>query len=89
VRIFRRRQHRPVPVPGITSVPEAEIAVGSLSGVAPSQIRCHVLLAVDLDGGLSITTSARDATVSVVLAAAALQLAERTMSAHVHDHGSA
>jgi len=90
VRIFRRRERPslpPVPVPGTASVPEAEIAVGSLSGIAPSDIRCHILLVVDLDGGMSVSTSACDATVSVVLAAAALQVANRVMDAHVHDHG--
>jgi len=90
MRLFRRPVRPslpPVPVPSITETAEAHIAVGSLSGIAPSSILSHVLLAVDRDGGLSITTSACDVSASVIVAAAALQIAERAMADHDHDHG--
>lgn len=75
------------PGPGITDVREAEIAVGSLSGIAPSRIRFHVLLVIDRDGGLSITTSACDESASVIIAAASLQVAQQALDTHDHDHG--
>ena len=61
---FTRRPLPPAPpepedVPGpVRNITEAEIAIGSLSGIAPSRILRHVLVVADTDGGLWLSTSA-------------------------------
>jgi hypothetical protein len=41
----------------VTDVQAAEIAVGSLVGIAPSRIMRHILIVVDQDRDLSMVTS--------------------------------
>ena len=58
---FRRRPLPPAPHEGdtvrMTDVAEAEIAIGSLSGIAPSAIKRHVLVVLGADEKLTITTT--------------------------------
>lgn len=41
----------------VTDVAAAEIAIGSLSGIAPSAIKRHVLVVMDASEDLTITTT--------------------------------
>ena len=66
-------------------VAEAHIAVGSLAGVAPSDVNAHVLLVVTEDGGLTITGSACDHQAAAIVASAGQVLAMRLLAAHLHD----
>lgn len=58
---FGRRPLPPAPVEDpivrVTDVPAAEIAVGSLAGIAPSAIKRHVLVVLDSNEDLSMTTT--------------------------------
>lgn len=58
---FTRRPLPSAPAEGspvlVTDVPAAEIAIGSLSGIAPSRIKRHVLVVLDSDEEMSITTT--------------------------------
>lgn len=58
---FTRRPLPPAPAEDlthmVTSVPEAEIAIGSLSGIAPSRIKRHALVTLDCDEHMTITTT--------------------------------
>jgi hypothetical protein len=62
--LFGRRPARPVPAPDPLppllegGIPEAHIAVGSLSGIAPSDIRGHLLIVVRQDGRPSLSGTA-------------------------------
>lgn len=69
-------------------VQEAHIAVGSLAGIAPSEINSHVLIVVTQDGELSITGSACDHQAAAIVASAGQILAMRVLAVHLHD-GSA
>lgn len=58
---FTRRPLPPAPpedpIVRVGSVPEAEIAIGSLSGIAPSRIKRHVLVVLDDEQAMTITTT--------------------------------
>ena len=56
MRIFRRRTRRPAPLQA--DLREAQIAVGSLSGIAPSDIQGHLLIVVDRDDRAHMTGNA-------------------------------
>lgn len=76
------------PVPGITWVAEAHIAVGSLAHIAPSDIAHHVLLVTTRDGDLSITGTACDHAAAVIVTMAASVLARRAHDGHSHEGAS-
>ena len=77
-----RRPARPA-LPGVTSVIEAHVAAGSLSGIAPSAITHHLLLVVTRDGDLSVTGTACEPLAALVLTQASGILASRAYAAHV------
>lgn len=66
-------------------VPEAHIAVGSLSGIAPSDIKAHVLIVLTRDGQLGVTGNTCDHLGMAVTAKALSMLADRVNDDH--DHG--
>lgn len=69
----------------VPEIQEQHIAVGSLSGIAPSEINSHVLIVVTGDGELSITGSACDHQAGAIVASAGQVLAMRVLAAHLHD----
>jgi hypothetical protein len=72
--------------PAVTDRIEAHIAVGSLSGIAPSDIRCHVLLVVTSDGQLGVSGTAGGPLRMLILAKASAAFAGEAFAAHGHDH---
>lgn len=87
---WRRRKEAPEPLLG--GVAEAHIAVGSLSGVPPTDIDAHVLLVLTNAGGLSVTgTTCTEATAMIVTMAAAALAQGAYARAHseggAHGHG--
>ncbi len=84
----RRQSSRRRPAgPGITDGIEAHIAVGSLSGVAPSDIKAHVLLVVTHDGYLGVSGNGCGGLRALILAKASAAAAEQAFAAHDHEHG--
>jgi hypothetical protein len=83
----RRRAAAARSGPAITDGIEAHIAVGSLSGIAPSDIQGHVLLVVTHDGNLGISGTACGSLRTLILAKASTVFAEQAFAAHDHDHG--
>lgn len=81
MRPFRRRAPRPDPM-AFPLLAEAHIAVGSLSGVAPSDIAAHLLITVDHDGRRKLTGSACPELAAVILTELAAGLARRACAAH-------
>lgn len=67
---------------------EQHIAVGSLAGIAPSDVNAHVLLVVAEDGELSITGSACDHQAAAIVATAGHVLAMKALAAHLHGEES-
>jgi hypothetical protein len=72
--------------PSLTDRIEAHIAVGSLSGIAPSDIRCHVLLVVNTDGELAVSGTVRGSLRALIVAKASAAFAEEAFAAHDRDH---
>jgi hypothetical protein len=90
--VFRRRRAvAPDPGPVITDGIEAHVAVGSLSGIAPSDINAHVLLVVTNDGQLGISGTGCGSFKAFILAKASAAVAGQEFAehdhVHVHDHG--
>jgi hypothetical protein len=76
-----RRPSRPSPVP-VRDIAEAEIAVGSLAGIAPSEIDRHLLVVLEHSGRVTMSgTACREAT-TVLLAEVLLQLARQAHGEH-------
>jgi hypothetical protein len=90
---FTRRPLPPAPAEDtavrVTSVPEAEIAVGSMSGIAPARIARHVLVVLDRDEDMSITTTCCKHELPKLLTAAHLRavIAAVTPGPCYHDGG--
>ena len=82
----RAARRRPAD-PAITDRIEAHIAVGSLSGIAPSDIKGHVLLVLTGDGGLAVSSTVRGSLRALIVAKASAAFAEEAFAAHDHDHG--
>lgn len=88
LRAWRRRAlRRRRAVPLIEAALEAHVAVGSLSGVAPSDITAHVLLVLEEDGGVTISGTGCDSLRAFMLASASAACALEEWRAHDHDHG--
>jgi hypothetical protein len=86
-RVLRRRAARATPSgPAITERIEAHIAVGSLSGIAPSDIKCHVLLVVTNDGELAVSGTVRGSLRALIVARASAAFAQEAFAAHARDH---
>jgi hypothetical protein len=89
-RVFERRRRRRAapapPGPVITERIEAHIAVGSLSGIAPSDIKCHVLLTLTGEGRVAVSGTVRGSLRALIVAKASAALAEEAFAAHDHDH---
>lgn len=83
---FRRRR-RP-PLAPLRSVDEAEVAVGSLSGVAPSDIRLHVLVVLDKTGRVSVTSAGCPETTVLLLAEVLASLARQAAAGHACGSGT-
>jgi len=66
---------------------EKRIAVGSLAGVAPADIRAHVVITLDGDGGLKITGAGCPALLLFMMATAAGAGAAEAYQAHDCRHG--
>jgi hypothetical protein len=86
--VLRRRRATPAP-PLITGRLEAHVAVGSLSGIAPADIKAHVLIVVAQDGGLAISGTCADPLKAFVVASASAALAARAFEAHAREGGGA
>ena len=82
---FRRR---PLPPAKVTAVAEAEIAVGSLSGIAPSAIQRHALVVLDDKGAVHVTTSCCKHEVPELLVAALRLAVDDAAKPGPCDHGS-
>ena len=63
---------------------EQHIAVGSLAGIAPSDVSAHVLLVVTEDGELSITGTACDHHAAAIVGSAVQVLTMKALAAHLH-----
>lgn len=78
--LFRRRS-RPSTAP-VRDVAEAEVAVGSLTGIPPSDIERHLLVVVEKSGRVTLSgTTCREATV-LVLSELLAQLTREAYAAH-------
>jgi hypothetical protein len=86
---FRRPE--PAPEPGPAPEPplppglEREIAIGSLSGIAPTDVRAHLLIVIDADGGLKMTGVACPEMAMVMLTQAAASIAQDIARGHAHE----
>lgn len=76
-----RRRSRAVPAP-VRDVAEAEIAVGSLAGIAPSEIDRHVLIVVTTSGTVAISGTACRETATLILAEVLAQYARESHAEH-------
>lgn len=76
-----RRPARPALAP-VQDIAEAEVAVGSLAGVAPADIDRHVLIVVTKTGEVAITgTACREAT-TLILTEVLAQYAREAQATH-------
>ena len=84
-RFGRRPQPAPeaVPEPPLAGL-EREIAIGSLSGIAPTEVRAHLVLVVDNAGGLKISGAACDELAVTMLTHAATLISKRILAGHKH-----
>lgn len=87
MRPFRRRAPRPGPLTLPPLFPdgelaEAHIAVGSLSGTAPSDIAAHLLITIGTDGQAKLTGNACPELAAVILTEMAAGLARRAYAGH-------
>lgn len=82
--LFRRRVPVPDPLPLMLrgGLPEANIAVGSLSGIAPADIQGHLLIVVGTDGRASLTGNACPELAAMVLTQMAAELARTAYKSH-------
>lgn len=72
-------------VPPLEAGLEREIAVGSLSGVAPGDIGAHLLLVVDSEGCLRITGAACEHMAVAMLTHAASLISRQALTGHPHE----
>jgi hypothetical protein len=82
-----RRPARPAPTP-VRDVTEAEIAVGSLAGIAPSEIDRHVLIVVSTTGTVAVSGTACRETTTLILAEILAQYAREAQAEHACGGGS-
>lgn len=64
---------------------EKHIAVGSIAGVAPSDISAHVLLVLEEDGKVTIEGTGCDSLRLVLLTSATAAFAQAAYRGHEHD----
>jgi hypothetical protein len=76
-----RRPPRPPATP-VRDVAEAEVAVGSLAGVAPSEIDRHVLIVLEKSGRVVMSGTACRETTALILAEVLVQYAREAQAAH-------
>jgi hypothetical protein len=88
VSLFRSSRARPVPAPDplplppLEGIPEAHIAVGSLSGIAPSDIRGHLLIVVRQDGRPNLSGTACPELAALILTEVMAGLARQAYAGH-------
>jgi hypothetical protein len=82
--ILRRR----AAVSRVTDDIEAHVAVGSLSGTAPSDVQAYVLLVLTGDGKLKAGGTASAGLAAFIVATTSAAYAQQALAGHGHDHGS-
>lgn len=70
----------------VTSTAEAEVAVGALSGIAPSRINRHALIVLDDDGHVRVITSCCKQELPLLIARAGLMAMESAMKPGPCEH---
>jgi hypothetical protein len=85
---FRRRRPQPLFLQLERGLPEAHVAIGNLSGIAPSDIHGHLLIVVDHDGQASLTGNACPELAVMILTGMAAQLTRQAYATHKCDDDS-